>query len=95
VEAGVWGQALISHGRRARFWLEGTLACVTGLLLLLTLVWRNWIESTFGVDPDHGSGSSEWVIVGFLAVATVALVVLARVEWARARADDLSAVGSS
>jgi hypothetical protein len=39
--------------------------------LLLTLLWRDWIELVFRVDPDAGSGALEW------AFAAVALGVAA------------------
>ena len=55
---------------------------VTGIacavLGLTTLVWSEWIEAIFGVDPDHGNSSLEWAVVVVLLVAAVAL-------WARAR----------
>ena len=72
-----------SPGLRARFWIEVVMASVTGFVAILTLVWRDWIETVFGVDPDHGNGSLEWIVVVALAVVTVALVVGARVEWRR------------
>ncbi len=59
------------------------MASVTGFVAVLTLVWRDWIETVFGVDPDHGNGSLEWFVVAALAVITTALVVGARVEWRR------------
>jgi hypothetical protein len=71
---------------RTRFWIEAGLASVTTLLFLLTLVRRDWIEAVFGIDPDHYSGSLEWISVGALLVVTVASAALARAEWRRAQA---------
>jgi hypothetical protein len=71
---------------RARFWLETGMAIVTGILFVITLVQRDWIETIFGIDPDNGSGALEWLIVGALLVATFTLFTLAGYEWRRARA---------
>ena len=68
-----------------RFWLELGLAGFSAFLLVLTLITREWIEAIFGVDPDHGNGSLEWLIVVAALVATVTFSVLARLEWQRAR----------
>jgi hypothetical protein len=68
---------------RHRFWWEACLASLTGILSIVTLISREWIEIVFGVDPDHGDGSLEWLIVVALAVATLLLAVLARAEWRR------------
>jgi hypothetical protein len=68
-----------------RFWLELGLAGFSAFLLVLTLITREWIELIFGVDPDHGNGSLEWLIVVAALVATVTFSVLARVEWQRAK----------
>ncbi len=48
---------------RPLFWLETSMATITGILFLITLVWRTWIELVFGVDPDKSNGSLEWLIV--------------------------------
>jgi hypothetical protein len=73
------------HGLRRRFWLELVLGSITSGLAVVTVFWRDWIETVFRVDPDKGSGSAEWLaIVIFLAV-TVILAVSARAEWRRAR----------
>jgi hypothetical protein len=69
---------------RPRFWIQAGLGTVTGFLFVLTLVWRDWIEAVFRVDPDGGNGSLEWIIVGVLGVATASLLLLARIEWRRA-----------
>jgi hypothetical protein len=64
-----------------RFWTMTGLACASALLLVLTLVWKDWIEIVFRVDPDHGSGRAEWVIVGVASAATVIFAICARIEW--------------
>lgn len=74
---------------RARFWAEAGLAGLTAFFLALTLLWSEWIEAVFRVDPDGGSGAAEWAVVGVLAGATMVLSVLARAEWRR------SAVGAT
>jgi hypothetical protein len=71
---------------RRRFWLETGMATVTGILFVITLLWRDWIEIVFGVDPDQGNGTLEWLIVGALLVVTITLFTLASYEWRRTRA---------
>jgi hypothetical protein len=66
-----------------RFWIESGLAFV---LLIATVLWRDWIEIVFGVDPDAGSGALEWTIVVGTAVLTVLFFTLARNEWRRTAA---------
>jgi hypothetical protein len=72
-----------THPSRTLFWIEAALAGVAGFLTILTLFTRQWIEAAFNVDPDGGDGSLEWLIVVALAVVTVVLAVLARLEWRR------------
>jgi hypothetical protein len=66
---------------RARFWIETALAVAAVALFLLTLVSREWIELVFGVDPDHGNGSLEWLIAIALLCTSGAFSYLARREW--------------
>jgi hypothetical protein len=73
----------MSEQLRPRFWFETVLAAASGALFLITLVWPAWIESAFGVDPDHASGSLEWAIVGVAFALALAFAVMARREWAR------------
>jgi hypothetical protein len=74
----------VSRRIPTRFWIETALAAVTTIVFLVTLVWREWIEAVFGVDPDGGDGSLEWAVVGALLAASVTLSVMARAEWRRA-----------
>ena len=73
------------RGLRNRFWLESILGSVTGVVAVVTLFWRDWIEAIFGVDPDRGDGSAEWLAVLVLVIITAALAIGARLEWRRAR----------
>lgn len=66
-----------------RFWFEVALSVASGLLGLVTLVWQDWIEIVFGVDPDHHSGTLEWVIVFALLLIAVIAGVLTRADWGR------------
>jgi tetrahydromethanopterin S-methyltransferase subunit E len=78
------GLALMQKSLRARFWVESVLATITGVLFVVTLFVRNWIEVVFGVDPDRQNGALEWAIVGTLLVVTLLFSALARAEWKRA-----------
>ena len=66
---------------RTRFWIEAGLSLASLVFMLLTLLWREWIELIFRVDPDHGSGSREWTVVLAAAAVAIAFAVVARVEW--------------
>jgi hypothetical protein len=70
---------------RKRFWAETILACLSGGLAALTLIWHNWVELLFGVEPDGGDGSFEWALVVVLLLATGVFSALARIEWRRAQ----------
>jgi hypothetical protein len=69
---------------RWRFWIAVVAALSSAASLVLTLLWRDWIEIIFHVDPDRGSGALEWLIVVALLSATVLFGTLARNEWRRA-----------
>ncbi|MFI7407658.1 ABC transporter permease [Streptomyces sp. NPDC049627] len=70
---------------RMRAWVETVAAAICGILFVVTLVWRDWIERVFGVSPDLGSGALEWAIIVLALCATLAFSLLARSEWRRAR----------
>jgi hypothetical protein len=68
-------------------WIERGLAVGSGLLFVVTLISKEWIEIVFGVDPDKGSGALEWAISSALLAITIAFAVLARREQRRLLAD--------
>ena len=68
---------------RTRFWVESILAIVTAAMFIVTLVSRDWIEEVFGVEPDAGNGSLEWLLVAVLLAISVLAFLAARVEWRR------------
>jgi len=75
-----------------RRWVSGVLAAVSAGLLVLTLVWPQWIEGISGVEPDSGDGSAETVLVlGLVAVAALSSVDTV-VLWRRARSRRLRLV---
>ena len=80
---------------RTRMLLELGFGSAAGILGLLTLVWRDWIEAVFGVDPDHHDGSLEWVVVVVLLAVAVVLGLLARRDWRRLAAEGVSSSGPS
>jgi ABC-type Mn2+/Zn2+ transport system permease subunit len=50
--------------------LESVLGLITGVMAIVTLIWRDWIEVIFDVDTDKGNGSAEWVVVLILLIVT-------------------------
>lgn len=72
---------------KLRFRIEAALAALSALLLVLTLIWRDWIEIVFGIDPDRGSGELEWAIVAACALAALIAGALARADWRLIRAS--------
>jgi len=75
-----------SIGRRlsGRFWVEVGLGLASTVFALLTLAWRDWVEIVFKVDPDHHSGSLEWIVVAVAVAVTVITFAAARIEWRKA-----------
>lgn len=71
---------------RSRFYPETVLGIVSGVLFVVTLLNRAWIETLFHVDPDGGQGWVEWLIFAGLLAVTLIMATLARYEWRRARA---------
>lgn len=63
---------------------HSVLAAISGLLTALTLVAPEWIE-LLGLDPDHGDGSAERVVLAVVATAFLASLLLAGVAVRRIR----------
>ena len=62
--------------------IETTLAAVSGVLGVVTLFWRDWLEVT-GWHPDHHNGSAEWIIAVVLIAVAITLGAMARREHRR------------
>ncbi|EFL31954.1 conserved hypothetical protein [Streptomyces viridochromogenes DSM 40736] len=77
--------SIVMRNARRRAWTETIAAAISGILFVVTLVWRDWIERVFGVEPDMGSGALEWVIVAVAFCATVGFSLLARSEWRKVK----------
>lgn len=61
------------------------MAFATGLVLVLVLVRKNWIEAVVPIDPDQDNGTLEALILVSMAILTITCTALARHEWLRAR----------
>ncbi|MDH6455202.1 MULTISPECIES: ABC transporter permease [unclassified Streptomyces] len=75
----------MTRDMRLRGRIEALAAGLCALLFLVTLIWPDWIEEVFGVDPDQHSGALEWAIVALALAAAVTFSLLARSEFRRAR----------
>jgi undecaprenyl pyrophosphate phosphatase UppP len=58
--------------------VEIAVAVFAGVLGVVTAFWHDWIEALTGWDPDHHSGSIEWLIVVALLAVAIAVGLLAR-----------------
>ena len=77
------GVVAVTGRVRIRIWVELIVGSAAGLLAVVTLFWRDWIEIVFGFDPDHDNGSVELLIVFCLFVVAIVLGVTAK--WERRR----------
>jgi hypothetical protein len=77
------GGLFVAHDAGSRFWVRLALAAMSAALLVVTLAWHDWIEIVFRVDPDHGSGWLEWLIVVLAFGLTLTFGASARQEWRR------------
>ena len=63
------------------------LAILSVSLYFATALWPEWIEIVFGVDPDFGNGSLEWLTMELTAISAVVAIFLARADWQRIRSQ--------
>ena len=75
---------------RRRLWLEAALAAGAGVMGILTFFWHDWIEAVFGVDPDHGNGSLEWIVAFALLAVALGFSLALRRDLRRAGASETS-----
>jgi hypothetical protein len=68
-----------------RYRIEVGLAVLAALACVVTLISHDWIETVFRVDPDHGSGWLEWLIVAVLALGSAGAGLRARADLRRLR----------
>ncbi len=66
---------------RHRFYLQIGFGIAAFLLFAITLIWNDWIEMVFNIDPDQNSGFVEWSIMGIALAVAVGLFMLAYYEW--------------
>lgn len=66
-----------------RFWVKLALAAVTATLGAITMAWQDWIEIVFRVDPDHGGGWLESLIVVVAFGVTLTSSISAHADWRR------------
>jgi hypothetical protein len=64
-----------------RAWAELAAALAAGVLGIVTIFWRDWIEILTGWDPDQSSGSAEWAAVGVLLAISAVLGLTAGRHW--------------
>ena len=62
---------------------------LSAVLFFATLLWPAWIEIVFGIDPDFGNGSLEWLIMELTAISAVVAICFARADWRRIRSPGL------
>jgi hypothetical protein len=71
-----------------RSWVEMLMGGLSALVFAATLVWPDWIERLFGIEPDGGDGSAEWGWAIAFAVAALLLFADAgRIWWRAPRAQ--------
>jgi hypothetical protein len=77
--------------------IEIALAVAAGVMGLLAIVWPEWIELVFGIDPDGGSGALEWGLAAILFTLAVTAGAMAARGARRVRrpADSRPAIDSA
>ena len=77
------GDNTLARAFERRLLIEKTLAYLSAGMCLLTVVWSDWIELVFRVDPDGGNGALEWGLLVVLVATTVMFATAARADHRR------------
>jgi hypothetical protein len=80
---------MISKRRKRLVAVEISMAGLSGVLAGVTIFWRDWLELLFHWDPDHHSGTAEFLLIVGLAALSLVLGCAARwqtVRWTTANA---------
>jgi hypothetical protein len=67
--------------RAVRRWALTALVIAAVILDIAIVVWPNWAEALFGIDPDAGSGSFEASVAVALTLLTVISAFAAGWDW--------------
>ncbi|HEX7359967.1 MAG TPA: hypothetical protein VF283_05720 [Bryobacteraceae bacterium] len=70
-----------SHGKLSISCIATLVAGFTSILGVVTGLCGYWIETLFGIDPDHHSGSTEWDLVIACALSAIVFFTLAHHSW--------------
>lgn len=54
------------------------MAGIAAVLTVVTFIRPTWIESLTGLEPDGGTGETEWWLALVFAAAAMALLLMAR-----------------
>jgi hypothetical protein len=65
---------------RIRYRIECLLTLASAAALVMSLVSPHWIELTTGVQPDAGTGATEWTLTLGLASSTLLLLMRVRID---------------
>ncbi len=71
---------------RRRLWIESSAAALFLLATILAVVNPAWLEAVLPVEPDGGSGSTEWGLVLVTGMFALGLSLAAAREWRRGAA---------
>jgi hypothetical protein len=58
--------------------LEAALCALFAVCTVVTAIWPTWFEGLTGLEPDGGSGSTEWGVVLVLGVVALGFGLIAR-----------------
>ena len=64
-----------------RVWVQVFLGLMSAAFLALTILFPDWIEILFGLAPDAGDSSAEWVLALSWAFVSVLMFAFAGRTW--------------